>query len=125
MTKTIGLAHCMLPTGSISTVGSAAKFVDTAIPQLVDDMLRLGVKRSSLVAKLAGGARMHKLTSQNETMRIGDRNIKAAHEALAGLRIPVIGEDVGGTCGRSAELHSDSGSLVVKTAGKTVVKKTI
>jgi chemotaxis protein CheD len=115
----------MLPAGSISAGSSAAKFVNTAVPQLVDDMLRLGVRRSCLVAKLAGGAQMHKLISQNETMRIGDRNIKAAHEALAGLRIPVIGEDVGGVCGRSAELHSDSGLLVVKTAGKAVIKKMI
>jgi chemotaxis protein CheD len=121
MTKTIGLAHCMLPTGLISADNSVAKFVDTAVPKLLDDMLRLGVKKSSLVAKLVGGARMHKSISQ----RIGDRNIEAAYKALADLGIPVIGEDVGGIYGRSAELHSDSGLLVVKTNGKTVIKKTI
>jgi chemotaxis protein CheD len=50
-------------------------------------------------------------------MRIGFRNATAAKEKLALLKIPLIAEDTGGNYGRTIELDSSNGMLLVKTIG--------
>lgn len=118
LTKIIGLAHIMLPTSKIAKdVINEAKFADTAIIRLVDDMVMLGANRKSIKAKLAGGAQMFNFTNSNDSIRIGLRNVEASKEVLAKLNIPIVSEDVGGNHGRTIELYSDDGKLMIKTVG--------
>ena len=75
--------------------------VDAGIFQMVDELLRAGASRQSLVAKVAGGANMFESTYQTLVNSIGARNAKSARVTLAELGIPLHGEDVGGNRGRT------------------------
>ena len=117
-TGIIGLAHCMLPDSTQSkNATNIAKFVDSAIDALITEMMRLGANRNKITAKLAGGAQMFSFTQSSDLMRIGYRNAIAAKEKLDLLRIPVVSEDTGGNYGRTIELDSATGILLIKTIG--------
>ncbi|HOK42909.1 MAG TPA: chemotaxis protein CheD [Thermoclostridium caenicola] len=117
-TKNIGLVHIMLPSSSIATAGmNRAKFADTGIQDLVQEMVRIGSDIRNIVAKIAGGAQMFAFATQNETMKIGQRNAEASRAVLASLNIPLVAEDTGGNYGRTIELSSEDGTLKVKTIG--------
>ncbi|MDR2903415.1 MAG: chemotaxis protein CheD [Clostridiales bacterium] len=116
--KVAGLAHCMLPDSTqIQNNGNIAKFVDTAVIRLINDMTRLGARKEFLKAKIAGGAQMFAFNTTNESMRIGDRNVAAATKLLSELRIPIIGKDTGSDYGRTVELYAEDGRFLIKTIG--------
>jgi chemotaxis protein CheD len=118
VTKVAGLAHIMLPCSEQARYNSnIAKFADTAIVKLLDDMIKLGARKERLIAKLAGGAQMFILNQGSDLMRIGYRNVVASKEKLHELKIPIIAEDTGGNYGRTIEIYSDDGRLVIKTIG--------
>lgn len=117
-TKVAGLAHIMLPSSlQAKNNTNIAKFADTAVVKLVNDMRKLGARKECLVAKLAGGAQMFAFNQTSDLMRIGFRNTAASKEVLAELGIPVLSEDTGGTHGRTIELYTDDGRLLIKTIG--------
>ncbi len=117
-TKIIGMVHIMLPCSQIATANTnRAKFADTGIADLLAEMLSLGAYRKEIVAKIAGGAQMFKFAGTNETLNIGARNSEATRQALKELGIPILAEDVGGTHGRTIEISSEDGRLMVKTIG--------
>ena len=117
-TKTAGLAHIMLPDSTqIQNNSNVAKFADSAIKKLVDDMVRLGAKRELLKAKIAGGAQMFAFNSTNESMRIGERNVEATLRLLDQYRIPLLARDTGDNYGRTVELYAEDGRFFIKTIG--------
>ena len=114
----IGMAHIMLPSSkTIKNNSNIAKFADTAIVKLLDDMTREGANQRRLVGKIAGGAQMFKFTSGNDMMRIGERNADAVRSILTDLKIPILADDTGGTFGRTIEFYSETGILKIKTIG--------
>lgn len=116
--KIAGLAHIMLPSSLQARNNSnIAKFADTAIIKLMDDMVILGAQKIQILAKLAGGAQMFSFSDASEMMRIGARNIAASKEVLTSLGIPIISEDTGGNYGRTIEINSENGTLFIKTIG--------
>lgn len=116
--KIIGLAHIMLPSSSIATASSnRAKFADTGIHDLIEQMKKCGSDIRNIVAKIAGGAQMFAFATQNESMKIGQRNTEATKAVLAKYNIPILAEDTGGNYGRTIELFSEDGSLKVRTIG--------
>ena len=116
--KIAGLAHIMLPDSKqFQSNLIVAKFADTALVKLVNDMLRAGASRTSIKAKIAGGAQMFAFDSKNESMRIGDRNVEAVLKNLRSLNIPMIGQDTGSNYGRTVELNAEDGSFFIKTIG--------
>lgn len=118
MSRVAGLAHIMLPWSTQATDASnSAKFADTAIAKMLNEMKSAGAWQGNIKAKLAGGAQMFSFSQSSDIMKIGLRNAQAAKEVLVKAGIPVIAEDTGGTCGRTIELYSDSGILVIKTIG--------
>lgn len=119
--KIAGLAHVMLPSSlQARNNTNIAKFADTAITKLIDDMCKLGAIKTSIVAKLAGGAQMFSFSDASEMMRIGLRNVISSKDLLEQLKIPIVSEDTGGNYGRTIELSSDNGKLLVKTIGHGV-----
>ncbi|MDR5658242.1 chemotaxis protein CheD [Serpentinicella sp. ANB-PHB4] len=117
-TKCAGLAHIMLPDSKqIKNNTNKAKFADTAIELLIKEMLQLGCNKRKLTAKIAGGSQMFSFANSNDIMKIGHRNSIATKDILKSFNIPVIAEDVGGNHGRTIELYSSSGKLIVKTIG--------
>jgi chemotaxis protein CheD len=119
--KIAGLAHIMLPSSKLVVNNSnIAKFADTGIEKLLEEMLKLGANKSNITAKMAGGAQMFSFSDSSDVMRIGARNVASTKEKLKELGIPVISEDTGGSYGRTIELHSASGKLLIKTIGHGV-----
>ncbi|WP_026485897.1 chemotaxis protein CheD [Caldanaerobius polysaccharolyticus] len=119
--KVGGLAHIMLPCShQYSANSTKGKFADTAIDVVLEKLKAMGAVTDRLVSKLAGGARMFEIKSSDERLKIGDRNIEAAIKVLKSRGIPIVAKDVGGTYGRTIELHLEDGSLVVKTIGRGV-----
>jgi chemotaxis protein CheD len=120
-THIIGMAHIMLPSSkTIKNNSNIAKFADTAIVKLLDDMTKEGANQRRLVGKIAGGAQMFKFTSGNDMMRIGERNADAVRSILSDLNIPILADDTGGTFGRTIEFYSETGTLKIKTIGHGV-----
>ncbi|WCN39114.1 chemotaxis protein CheD [Aneurinibacillus uraniidurans] len=119
--KISGMAHVMLPDSSLSKgLLNVAKYANTAIPKLIEEMERAGANTRRIVAKLAGGAQMFAFTSTSDTMRIGPRNVEACRMALQEARIPIVAEDTGGNCGRTIELDSCTGMLNIRTVNQGV-----
>lgn len=116
--KVIGLAHIMLPDSKIAANAvNRAKFADTGISDLVKEMMEAGADKKNIVAKIAGGAQMFAFTSINETLKIGPRNAEATRAILSGMNIPILAEDTGGNCGRTIEINSEDGKLMIRTIG--------
>ena len=116
--KVAGLAHIMLPDSkSIQNNSNTAKFADTALVKLVSDMVKLGAKRESMKAKIAGGAQMFAFNSTNDSMRIGDRNVEATLRLLKQVGIPLVAQETGANYGRTVVLYADDGRFEIKTIG--------
>ncbi|MGI6093284.1 MAG: chemotaxis protein CheD [Veillonellaceae bacterium] len=119
ITKVGGLAHIMLPDSTQArSAENPAKFADTALPLMVDDMIRLGASKSRIIAKIAGGAQMFTFANATNIMRVGERNTEAVRTVLKKIDIRIVAEDTGGNYGRTVELKLDSGVYRVKTIDK-------
>jgi len=118
VSKVAGLLHIMLPSSkAIRNNANPAKFADTGINLLLEEVCKIGASKNRLVSKLAGGAQMFSFGNKNDIMKIGERNIIASKEVLEELRIPIVAEDTGGNFGRTIELYADTGALLVRTIG--------
>lgn len=116
--KIAGLAHIMLPSSlEIRNNANKAKFADTALDILLEEMIKLGVKKSQIQAKIAGGAQMFSFNTNNDVLKVGERNVIATKAKLKELGIRIIAEDTGGNYGRTIELDPSSGDLLIKTIG--------
>lgn len=114
--KIIGLAHVMLPSSQKSkNKSNAAKFVDTAIDKLLEEMINMGASRERITAKLVGGSQMFSSAYLCDISKIGHNNVLSAKKKLEELDIPIVSEDTGGNYGRTIELNSENGALFVKT----------
>ncbi|GEC88086.1 MULTISPECIES: chemotaxis protein CheD [Brevibacillus] len=120
--KIAGMAHVMLPESSLAKGGelTIGKYADTAIPHLIQLMVKAGAETRHTVAKLAGGAQMFAFLGNNDTMRIGPRNVEACKLALKDARIKIVAEDTGGNCGRTIELDATNGILQIRTVNQGV-----
>jgi len=112
-----GMAHCMLPTYKGFEGQNIAKFVDSAVIELINQLVRIGASRTALVAKIAGGAHMFGRSQNSDMLKIGERNAAAGIAILRQLSIPVQANDTGGSHGRTIELDIESGALKIKTVG--------
>ncbi len=117
--KVGGLLHIMLPDSTQSRASeNPAKFADTGIPLMVDEVVKLGAARSRLVAKIAGGSQMFAFANATDIMRVGARNADAVKRVLKELKIPLKAEDVGGNYGRTVQIDLQTGVYKVKTIDK-------
>ncbi len=112
-----GMAHMVLPDSAQgrATPRSEAKFVDVAVPLVLEQMLALGAMRTRLQVSLVGGAAMLPARG-SETMNIGVRNGIAAQAAVRARSLRVRLEDLGGTQGRTVQLNVGTGEVTVSTA---------
>ena len=115
-----GMAHMVLPDSGAGRTSdsSPAKFVDLAVPLLVEAMVQAGANRSKMRAQLVGGASMLAMPGRPNTMQIGERNAIAARAAAAAQRLPITEEQLGGTKGRTVRLEVGTGRVDVSTAGQ-------
>jgi len=120
--KVAGMAHVMLPTSDIAREGklNIAKYANTAIPELIQQMERLGAALSRIEAKMAGGAQMFAFGGSSDTMRIGPRNVESCKDMLKQFSIPLKAEDTGGSYGRTIEFDCTTGILLIRSVQQGV-----
>ena len=107
-----GLLHTMLPNIEKARIkDNPAKFTDSGIEHLVNEIIKKGGSRKRLEAKIVGGASMF----ENSHMNIGERNIKSARETMIKLGVLIIAEDTGKNYGRTIIFDTFTGDLLIKT----------
>ena len=87
---------------------------------LINAMLQRGAVRWGLKARVYGGATMREGLGD-----IGKRNIEFAREFLANEKIPILGEDVGGTSARRIEFRPVAGLSRCKVVSSQPVERVI
>lgn len=121
--KMAGMVHIMLPDSSLdrSKKINEAKYADTGIYALMELLKAEGVRPMSLKAKIAGGAQMFQFGS-NDTLRIGPRNIEAVKKELKRLSIPLMGEQTGGSKGRTIEFDPLTAKLAIRSVNEVEIE---
>lgn len=123
VTKISGMVHVMLPDSKrVVNNDNRAKFADTGIEDMLEMLARRGASRIRLKAKIAGGAQMFAVGSNNELMRVGQRNVEAVKAELAKLRISIVAEDTGKNYGRTIEFYPETEELLIKAVGRAAYK---
>ena len=111
----------MLPDSTaIKNNTNIAKFADTGITELLNQMLAMGASKARIVAKIAGGAKMFEMKGLSNIGNVGERNAEASRETLKNLGIKLIAEDCGLNYGRTVELYCDTGKFLIKAVGKDI-----
>jgi chemotaxis protein CheD len=119
------LAHIVLPEspGQPAAAATPARFADTAVPLLLEEVTRLGAARASLEAALVGGAQMFSFGGgQAGNLDVGFRNEQATRSALRAAGIRVRAADTSGNKGRTIRVHVGTGVVTVREAGGTEVQ---
>ena len=111
--RVAGLAHVMLPF-RLRAGDPPGKYADSAIPALLAGVESRGARRAALQAWLVGGARMFPIEDDG-LGSIGGRNVEEARRLLAELGVPVVREEVGGSCGRTMTFDAATGTLDIRT----------
>ena len=119
----VGLIHIMLPDSTcFSNKSNPYKYADTAIPLVLEEMIKKGAMKFRIKAKIAGGAQMFKSQDYKFSNNIGSRNILAVEKALNECGIIIEGRAVGGTKGRTMTVDSETGMVTIKSLGKNVLE---
>ncbi len=105
-----GMVHIMLPENKKGL--KPAKYADTGLPLLVDELKDRGARTSRLEAKIAGGAAMFSI-SENSSLNVGERNVKKVKSVLSDMGIDIAGEDIGENYGRTMKFFTESGKVLV------------
>lgn len=122
-TKIAGMVHVMLPDSTqVRQNQNKAKFADTGIDLLLEELRKAGANCSRLTAKIAGGAQMFAFGHDNDMLRVGDRNVLAVKAKLQKLGIQILAEDTGKNYGRTVEFYPETGEFVIKSVGKPIRK---
>jgi chemotaxis protein CheD len=113
-----GLAHVMLPE-SDGAGAPAAKFADTAVPELLERVCDAGARRSRLQIAIAGGASMF---AGSQSLDIGARNQQAVREALRRANLRCNAAETGGDQGRTMRVAVGSGTVTSRTIGQEPIE---
>lgn len=113
-----GMIHVMLPSVDQARDTNPAKFVDTGVPLLVDEMEAAGADPSRLRGWIVGGSEMLNFESGGES--IGSRNIAVAKQLLDEYGVRLVDADTGGGHGRSIKFDPATGSVTIRTADESM-----
>jgi chemotaxis protein CheD len=112
-----GMNHFMLPgcEQSCNSKWGGAKALPTrfgvpAMRMLVDDIMRVGARKSRLEVKLFGGGAVMAMDANN----VGERNIEFALEFMRREGLNVVAQDLGGDHPRKVKYFPRSGRVMVK-----------
>lgn len=112
------LVYVMLPLNMETGRRSPMKYADTGIRETLRQMEARGARRSRMVAKIAGGARMFEVAGGGSLGNIGQRNIESVHMTLKREGIKLLREDVGGTVARTLLFDAESGEACIRSYGR-------
>jgi chemotaxis protein CheD len=112
--KLAAMAHIVLPEAA-GRAGLPGKFADTAIPNMIERLSKLGGHVGGLVAILTGGAHMF---GKQGPLQIGIANAEAVTAAVESRGIAIRGTSIGGSKGRRISFDCGTGVLTVEIAGE-------
>jgi chemotaxis protein CheD len=112
------LLHAVLPKCNNATDPTPAKYVDTGVKMLLDQVVQAGALKNRLIIRMAGGANILNSPSLSATFDIGNRNIQAARIALQELGLKTVNEEVGGQTGRTVRLYVATGKMTIRMMGE-------
>jgi len=115
-----GMAHVVLPDSANAKSNNVllGKYADTAIPGLLNSLLKIGAKKSNIMVIMAGGAQMFNLDKGSNILNIGMRNVIAVKAALSKEKLNVKSSDTGGNTGRTLRIEISTGKAYVKSIGQ-------
>jgi chemotaxis protein CheD len=116
-----GLAHVLLPSPALGRQDSnPAKFPQTAVPLLLEQMGQHGASIRRISARLIGGASMFSGLGAPGTIQMGERNVVASRQALHLHGVAIVGEATGGDFGRTVRLWVADGRVEVSSVAHGV-----
>ena len=117
-----GMNHFMLPDdGGRDAVGTSARYGTYAMEVLINQVMKIGAKRSNLEAKIFGGGNVLRgFTIAN----VGQKNASFVKEFLAREKIPIVAEDLLDIYPRKVYFFPQTGRVLVKKL-KSVHNNTI
>lgn len=115
------LAHVMLPEAVPNSVNAdqPARIAPQAVTAIIHEVEKRRGIPSRLVVKIAGGAQVIDVPGVADRLKIGQRNIEAVHAALQKHGLRLVGEDTGGSVGRTVTLYAATGRTTVRVVGGT------
>lgn len=115
-----GMLHAMLPSAAIDPAnGSAnpARYVDTGLPLLFRQAYALGAVKERIILKMAGAGRPLGGSEEQDSFKIGKRNVLMARQLLWKNGVLVRQEDTGGTQSRTLTLRLGDGFVNIRSGG--------
>ena len=117
LTGVAGLLHYMLPDSVVESRprrDNPYLYADTAIPAFLNVCMRQGAKRSRLIFRAAGGARV---LGDPDLFNIGHRKESSLKKILAGSGLQLRAELLGGGVSRTLRIEARSGRCWMEQAG--------
>lgn len=111
--KTIAMNHFLLPEG---TSGTSMKFGLNSVESMLNEMYKMGSRKTDLVVKLAGGA--HIIASHNN--RIGDKNVEFAQNFCKVEGFPIESQHIYDVHGRVILLTSNFETYIRVVKNKAI-----
>lgn len=121
----IGMNHFLLSSRRYSrnipiVMSEAGRYGIHAMELLINEMLKLGAKRTNLHAKAFGGGSIYLHSEERDNFFcVGDINSRFIREFLQNDGIPLVAQDLGGESARIIHFKNDDYSVHVKKIGKT------
>ncbi|MEI6669810.1 MAG: chemotaxis protein CheD [Acidobacteriota bacterium] len=122
--KVGGLLHFLLPDSRINPARAQQQpstFADLGIPQLFQDLYKIGAVKSRCVVKLVGGADVSSLQKAG-TLDIGRRNQVAAKNILWKNGVLIKAERLGGSEPRNVALNVLDGVVRLSSSNRIVAE---
>lgn len=113
--KASGLAHIALPStiSEQASIDRPAHFADRAIPLMLDKFCyTYGCSTNDLQIGIFGGALSSR---ENDSFKIGLRNVQTIKSILSNRGIPIYMDDTGGYCSRTVEVDVETGKITIDT----------
>jgi len=124
VSRVAGMNHILLSTkADIKSFDSSARYGIHAMEILINEMLKLGAKRSRLQAKAFGGGNV--LVTTNNENSPGQRNVEFLLDYLRFEKIPLLAYDFGGPWTRVLQFQTDSFEVFVKKTENRLRGETI
>lgn len=125
--RVAGLNHFLLAAPRYSrtmpfTATEAGRYGIHAMELLINDMIKLGAKRSGLRAKVFGGASVLGFATESRFLCVNEVNQRFIRDYLVTERIPIASEDLGGELGRVIHFHTDSFQVFRRFIKKTATE---
>ena len=119
--KLAALIHIMLPINMETGRKNTMKYADTGIKETLRQLEAHGARKSRLVAKIAGGAKMFEVSGNSNLGNIGQRNIESVRMNLRREGIHIVSENVGGTVARTLSFFPATGQGQIRAYGQPLI----